>query len=110
MGMIGKIAGKSAFGAMFGTLKTIARHPFKTPARAFGVYKEGFTKIGSVLGGTAPITRQSMAEVGKYSARMLGTTAALTYAYRGVRATAGGPGIFKNRKGKRDIIPFMPFI
>ena len=107
--MIGKMVGKGAASSFVKSLSQIATHPLQAGRGAVGVYKSGVSKIGTIMGGET-ITRQGMSQIGKESAKMLGTTAALTYAYRGVRAVAGGPGMFKNRKGKRDLIPFMPVI
>ncbi len=107
--MIGNKIASGVFKSMFSTLSAVARHPLAAPSRALGVYKSGLSGIGRIVGGGS-LTRKSLYDIGRHSAKMLGTTAALTYAYRGVRAATGGPGVFKNRKGKRDIIPFMPLI
>lgn len=74
------------------------------------------------LGLAAPVTmaKRTMMDVGKLGAnlikdpksaaitsmKLLGTAAGVTYATRMLR----GGSLFRNRRGKRDIVPFVPYV
>lgn len=106
--MIGRVfSGFRSF--VGGGVKGFASGPGKLAKFVAGRYKPGFSDIAKVLE-TGKLDRVGMKTLARASMRTLGTTAALTYGYRTLRTAAGGPGIFKNRKGKRDIVPFVPFV
>jgi len=74
------------------------------PTKLVGTYAHDAKRIAQ------GITAGNIQSTARRSALMLGTTIGLGYTARAVRGAAGGSGVFKNRKGKRDMIPFVPFI
>lgn len=96
-------------GRVFSGFKSFMHGPVKAAKIIGGFYKPGLTDMAKALE-RGKIDRVAMKTFARASMRTLGTTAALTYGYRTLRRATGGPGIFKNRKGKRDIVPFVPFV
>lgn len=86
-GAYGKSAGKGFVGLFT---------PVKTLGRMAGHSHQLFNSV----------TKLDMRSAGKASMSLLGTAAGVTYMTRAVR----NGSMFKDRKGKKDILPFIPGI
>ena len=73
-----------------------------SPVRAFGGMKKHAGSVIRGLGGDATHAKQMAAN----SMRLLGTAAGVTYGVRAIK----GQSLFRNKRGKRDVMPFVPFI
>jgi hypothetical protein len=95
-----KGTGTYAGRAFMGGIKTPGG--LMNPTRAFGGLKKHSGAIIKGLSGD----KLAAKEMAINSMRLLGTAAGVTY---GVRALKG-QSIFVNRRGKRDIMPWVPFV
>ena len=100
---------KSAFTKTFGIMK-IGSHaipgigrglsaPFRPMKTLHGIRSTGMAITDAARAG-------NLAEAGKQSMKLLGTASGLTYGYR----LAKGKSAFKDSAGKKDRVPWVPWL
>ena len=64
-------------------------------------------RVGGLAGGVGKaVVTGNQKDMALKSMQLLGTAAGVTYGVRALR----GQHIFKNKRGKRDFVPFVPFV